>query len=78
VITGQACLLINGVCAADSETPAFLAIPQGDSLDFSTTESASAHADGPADSKAAVPKNIRQQFLQRHGLRLQAGTAIPQ
>jgi len=78
VIAGQACVLINGACTSTSETPAFLAIPQGDRWDFSVTESTSAQSLNSASSKVVVPENIRRRMLQRHGLGLQAGAAIGQ
>jgi probable HAF family extracellular repeat protein len=78
VIAGQACVLINGACTSNSETPAFLAVPQGDGWDFSATESMSTQSVNPASSKVVVPENIRRRMLQRHGLDLQAGVATGQ
>jgi len=78
VITGQACVLINGACTSNSETPAFVAVPQGDGWDFSVTESTSAQSPNSVTSKVVVPENIRRRMLQRHGLSLQAGVATGQ
>jgi hypothetical protein len=78
VITGQACALINGACTSDSETPAFVAVPQGGGWNVSASPSAGVGSVGSASSKIVVPEKIRQQFLQRHGLGLQAGTAAEQ
>ena len=73
VIVGQACVLINGACTSNSETPAFVAVPQGDGWDFSATESTSVQSVNSASSKVVVPENISRRMLQRHGLGLQAG-----
>ena len=77
VITGQACVLINGVCTADNETPAFLAIPQ-DPGNFNEAGTAGAQAAGSAGFGVAVPENIRQQILRRHGLTMHAGMTAKQ
>jgi probable HAF family extracellular repeat protein len=55
-ITGQACVVSNGVCT--SETPAFLAIPDcdGDAPDAVSSE---------AQTGAEVPETVRQQLMHR-------------
>ncbi len=78
VIAGQACVLMNGACTSNSETPAFVAVPQGDGWDFRTTESATAPSVNSASSKVVVPENIRRQIMQRHGLSLGVGVATGQ
>jgi hypothetical protein len=78
VIAGQACVLINGACTSNGETPAFVAVPQGDGWDFSATESTSAESGNSASSKVVVPENIRRQMMQRHGLGLRTRAATGQ
>jgi probable HAF family extracellular repeat protein len=77
IITGQACVLINGACTADSETPAFLAIPQ-DPRNFNEAGLAGAQAASSASFGVVVPEKIRQQVLQRHGLTMKAGATTRQ
>jgi len=60
-ITGQACVLTDGVCLSTSETPTFVAIPSSGGLE------AGLAAAGEVP-KIATPENIRRQLLERRGL----------
>lgn len=60
-ITGQACVLADGVCLSTSETPTFVAIPS-----FGGAQAGM--ATGSGTPKIDTPENIRRQLLQRRGL----------
>jgi probable HAF family extracellular repeat protein len=61
-ITGQACVLINSACTSESQTTAFLLVPNRD-WDGAVTAQPT-----PASIVIAVPEKIRQQIIRRYGL----------
>lgn len=63
VITGQACVLINGACTAESALVAFVGYPVYE--DGGEAESPEAPE---AQARVTLPENIRQMILRRHGL----------
>jgi probable HAF family extracellular repeat protein len=63
VITGQACVLINGACTAQSALVAFVGFPVDDQGGESTSSEAAA-----GGATVTLPDSIRQIILRRHGL----------
>jgi probable HAF family extracellular repeat protein len=63
VITGQACVLINGACTSQSALVAFVGFPVSD--EKSESRSAQGHANA---ARVLLPENIRQIIMRQHGL----------
>jgi probable HAF family extracellular repeat protein len=75
VIAGQACVLINGACTAASETPAFVAIPNGDSDRENVGVARSQEA---SSIRVVVSGSVSQKIMRRHGIQMNAASANSQ